>query len=325
MIRRTLHTLAALACGALAFSGATHAQTGYPTHTVRIIVPFVTGSFTEVAARAIAVELQQQTGQAFIVEPHGGAGSTLGTDLVAKAPADGYTLLFTDTSFPVSSALYPKLPYDPAKDIAQITTAAEAPTVIVVRDGLPAKTLKELVDLARAKPGTLTFGSGGQGSSAHLGMELFLEQAKATMVHVPYRGVAAALTDVVAGRIDVGLSSIGSAGPHIKGGRMRALAITGTARSPQFPDIPTFAEVGYPDYTNSYWFGLMAPAGTPPAVIDKLHAEIVKALAKPKIQEIFAGVGAVPSSMTPAAFTARVKTETATWRGVIERNGIKPE
>jgi tripartite-type tricarboxylate transporter receptor subunit TctC len=309
----------------LAWASGACAQAAYPDHAVRVVVPFAAGSFTDVAARAIGAELQQQLGQAFVVDPRGGAGSTIGTEIVAKAPADGYTLLFTDNSFPVSSALYSKLPYDPAKDIVQITTVAEAPTVIVVRDGLPARTLKELVDLARAKPGILTFGSGGQGSSANLGMELFLEQAGIKMTHVPYRGVAAALADVVAGRIDVGLASIGSAGPHITGGRVRALAIVGKSRSPQFPNVPTFAESGYPDYNNMYWFGFMAPAGTPAAIVVKLQQDITKALASPKVKQMFASVGAVPVPMTPADYTARVKAETATWRGVIERAGIKPE
>ncbi len=320
--RRTL--IAVLALGFAAMS-APQAQTAWPTKPVRIIVPFSAGSFTETAARAVGAELASQLGQPFIVETRGGAGSTLGTDVVAKAAADGHTLLFTDNSFAVSSALYQKLPYDPEKDIAKISPVAEAPAVIMVRQELAAKTLKDLVDLARKQPKTLTFGSGGQGSSAHLAVELFLSGPDIELTHVPYKGVAAALLDLIAGRIDVGLSSVGSATQHIKAGRVRGLAVAGRERHPLLPEVPTFAEAGFPEYNMVYWFGMMAPSATPPAVLAQLQQGIARAVEQPKIRDAFAGAG-VRAVATPSAdFTRRVDEEARVWKRVIARAGIKPE
>ena len=301
-----------------------HSQT-WPSKTVRIIVPFAAGSFTETAARAIGAELSNQTGQPFIIETRGGAGSTLGTDAVAKAAPDGHTLLFTDNSFAVSSALYAKLPYDPDKDIIKVSTAAEAPAVIMVRQDLAPKNLKELVELARKQPKGLTFGSGGQGSSAHLAVELFFSGVDAELTHVPYKGVAAAILDLIAGRIDVGLSSVGSAAQHIKGGRVRGLAVAGKERHPLLPEVPTFAEAGYPDYNMIYWFGFMAPGGTPPAVITQLQQGIAKAVEQPKVRDAFAGAGVRAVASQPAEFTRRVEDEARTWKRVISRAGIKTE
>jgi hypothetical protein len=316
--------LAALALG-VTLAPALQAQTAWPTKAVRIIVPFSAGSFTETAARAIGAELANQFGQPFIVETRGGAGSTLGTDVVAKAAPDGHTLLLTDNSFAVSSALYQKLPYDPEKDIAKISPVAEAPAVIMVRQDLAAKTLKDLVDLARKQPKAITFGSGGQGSSAHLAVELFLAGPDIELTHIPYKGVAAALLDLIAGRIDVGLSSVGSATQHIKAGRVRGLAVAGRERHPLLPEVPTFAEAGYPEYNMIYWFGMMAPAGTPPAVLSQLQQGIARAVEQPKIRDAFAGAGVRAVATSTADFTRRVDEESRVWKRVITRAGIKPE
>ena len=326
---RRRHALALLGAGAgsaaLGLAPLTvRAQADWPNRPVRIIVPFAAGSFTENAARVVAAELHEQLGQPFIVETRGGAGSTIGTSAVAKAAADGYTLLFTDNSFMVSSALYPSLPYDPIKEIAQITPAAEAATMLLVRNDLPAPDLKALVALARTKPGDLNYGSGGLGSSAHLAVELFLGQADIRMTHVPYKGVAAALTEVAAGRIDVGLSSVGTAGAFVKGGRLRALAITGKSRHPEYPDVPTFAEAGFPDYTMTYVFGFMAPAGLPAAIFDRLHGAIRTAVSRPKVAQVFATSGAMPYATPSAEYQDLVRREIATWKTVIERAGVKP-
>jgi tripartite-type tricarboxylate transporter receptor subunit TctC len=321
-----IQTWSRFACALALAAGATlaHGQ-AWPTKTVRIIVPFAAGSFTETAARAVGAELANQTGQAFIVETRGGAGSTLGTDAVAKAAPDGHTLLFTDNSFAVSSALYAKLPYDPEKDIIKVSTAAEAPAVIMVRQDLAPKNLKELVELARKQPKGLTFGSGGQGSSAHLAVELFFSGVDAELTHVPYKGVAAAILDLIAGRIDVGLSSVGSAAQHIKGGRVRGLAVAGKERHPLLPEVPTFAEAGYPDYNMVYWFGFMAPGGTPPAIITQLQQGIAKAVEQPKVRDAFAGAGVRAVASQPADFAKRVDDEARTWKRVITRAGIKTE
>jgi tripartite-type tricarboxylate transporter receptor subunit TctC len=321
-IRRAL---LAAAAAALAVAPGLNAQTAWPSKAVRIIVPFSAGSFTETAARAVGAELASQFGQAFIVETRGGAGSTLGTDVVAKAAPDGHTLLLTDNSFAVSSALYPKLPYDPEKDIVKVSPVAEAPAVIMVRQDLTAKTLKELVDLARRQPKALTFGSGGQGSSAHLAVELFIAGADVELIHIPYKGVAAALLDLIAGRIDVGLSSVGSATQHIKGGRVRGLAVAGRERHPLLPEVPTFAEAGFPEYNMIYWFGVMAPAGTPAAVLGQLQQGIARAVEQPKIRDAFAGAGVRAVASSSADFTRRVDDEARVWKRVIQRAGIKPE
>lgn len=300
-------------------------QSTWPGKPIRIIVPFAAGSFTDLSARAIAAELTEPLGQQVLVENRAGAGGTLGADAVAKSAPDGYTLLLTDNSFAIAPGLYAKLPYDPRKDFLQISTVAESPTVMVARVDLPAKTLKEVIELAKAKPGTLTFGSGGQGSSAHLATEWFLNMAGVELVHVPYKGVAAAFAEVVAKRIDVTFGSVGSGSAHIRSGRVRGIALTGRERSPLLPEVPTFAESGYAGYTMIYWFGIMAPAGTPAAIVNRLHDEIVRAATKPRIQEIFSGQGARAVTVTPAEFTRNVNEEMKIWQGVIAKAGVKAE
>ena len=301
------------------------AQSAWPNKPIRIIVPFAAGSFTETAARTIGAELTQQWGQPVIVETKGGAGSTVGTDMVAKAAPDGYTLLVTDNSFAVSSALYDKLPYDPDKDIIKISTVAEAPAVLMVKADAPYKTLKELVDQAHKTPKLLTYGSGGQGSSAHLATELFFIQTNSELTHVPYRGVAAALLDLMAGRIDVGLSSAGSAAQHIKGGKLRGLAVAGKERHPLIPEVPTFTEAGYSNYDMVYWFGLMAPAGLPPAVLARIQQGVARAVEQPKVIEVFAATGARAVARSSADFSKKVQDESRLWKSVVIKSAIKVE
>ncbi|MSQ87994.1 MAG: tripartite tricarboxylate transporter substrate binding protein [Betaproteobacteria bacterium] len=297
----------------------------WPTKPVRIIVPFGPGALTDVAARALGIELSEQLGQQFLVENRGGAGGTLGTDLVAKSAPDGHTLAFTDNSFMISASLYRKLPYDPLKDLLAVTIAVEAPAIMVARLELPAKSLRDMIDLAKAKPRSLTFGSGGQGSSAHLATELFFNEAGAELMHVPYKGVAAALTEVVAGRIDVTISSIGAAVGHIKSGKVRPLAVSGKQRNNLLPEIPTFAESGYPDYDMVYRFGLLAPAGTPAAVISRLQQEIAKAAAKQKVRDFLATQGALPVATSTADYASTIEREIRMWKGVIDKTGVKVE
>ncbi len=302
-----------------------HAQAGFPLRPVRIIVPVVPGSFTDLAARALAANMSGPLGQQVVVENRPGAGTTLGADVVAKAAPDGHTLLITENSFTISSALYPKLPYDPIKDFAPITVVAEAPYILWSRPDLPARTLGELVDAARAKPNDLTFGSGGQGTSSHLSAELFFEKAKISVIHVPFKGVGASMTEVMAGRVDFGGSSIASPIAHIRTGRLRPLAVTGNERSPMLPEVPTFAEAGFPDYDSPIWFGFMAPAGTPPAVIARIHEELDKALARPAIRELFQKQGARAFTIPAAEFTRRLAAEMQSWKDLVARRGIKVE
>lgn len=320
-----LATCAALVCATLIMPTTALAQpAAWPSKPIRVVVPFAPGSFTDTAARTVGAELTALLGQTVVVENKGGAGSTLGTDIVAKAAPDGYTFLVTDNSFAVSAALYDKLPYQP-KEIMQVSLLAEAPAVLVGRPDLPTKTLKETIDFARANPGKLTFGSGGQGSSAQLAMEAFLLQNKVEMVHVPFKGIAAAMIDVAAGRIDIAIGSVGSTSGYIKDKRLLGLAVSGNERQAIFPEVPTFAQAGYPDYKMMYWFGMMAPAGTPPAIIERMQKEIARAVTATKVKEIFGGAGVRATSSTSAAFTTLVQDETALWSDVIKRAKIKAE
>ncbi|MBW8907096.1 MAG: tripartite tricarboxylate transporter substrate binding protein [Betaproteobacteria bacterium] len=297
----------------------------WPKKAVRIVVPFAPGALTDIAARAIGAELGEQLGHQFIVENKGGAGGTLGTADVAKSPADGSSFVFTDNSYMISAGLYSKLPYDPVKDLLPVTLAVEAAAIMIARHDLPAKNVSELVALAKAKPRTLTYGSGGQGSSAHLATELFLAQAGVEMVHVPFKGVAAAIADVVGGRIDVTISTVGAALGQVKSGKARALAVTGKERVPSLPDVPTFAESGYPDYDMVYRFGFLAPARTPPAIVNRMRDEVAKAAAKPRVRELLIPQGARPVASTPAEYGAIIEREMRTWKAVIEKAGVKVE
>ena len=303
-----------------------HAETkdAWPSKPIRVVVPFAPGSFTDTAARTVGAELALQLGQPIVVENKGGAGSTLGTDFVAKAAPDGYTFLVTDNSFAVSSALYDKLPYQP-KDLAQVSLLADAPAVLVARPNLAAKTLKEVVSMARANPGKMTFGSGGQGSSAHLAMEAFLLENKLEMTHIPFKGIAAAMVDVAAGRVDLAIGSVGSTSAYIKDGRLLGLAVSGSKRQDIFPNVPTFTEAGYPNYNMTYWFGMMAPAGTPADIVKRMQQAIASSVTNAKVKEVFGTAGVRPIATTPAAFTKMVQTETTLWSEVIQRAKIKPE
>lgn len=297
----------------------------WPSKTVRIVVPFAPGALTDIAARAIGAELSEQLGHQFIVENKGGAGGTLGTADVAKSPADGSSFVFTDNSYMISAGLYSKLPYDPVKDLVPVTLAVEAAAIMIAKLDLPAKNLRELVALAKAKPRTLTYGSGGQGSSAHLATELFLTQAGVEMVHVPFKGVAAAIADVVGGRIDVTVSTVGAPVGQVKSGKAHALAVTGKERVPSLPEVPTFAESGYPDYDMVYRFGFLAPAGTPPAIVNKMRDEVAKAANKPRVRELLIPQGARPVASTPAEYRAIIEREMRTWKAVIDKAGVKVE
>jgi tripartite-type tricarboxylate transporter receptor subunit TctC len=299
------------------------AQPSWPTKPLRIVVPFAPGAFTDVSARTLAIELTGQLGQPVIVDNRTGAGGTIGTEIVARATPDGHTLLLSDNSFTISPGLYAKLPYNPLKDFIHVSQIAESPSLMSGRAKLPAKTLKELVELARAKPGALTFGSGGQGSSAHLAMELFLNVAGIKMLHVPFKGIGPALAEAIADRIDVLISSLAAGAPHIQNERTRGYAVSGKARHPILPGVPTYAEAGYPKYDMSYWWGIAAPAGTPPAVVARLNQELARASAKPMLGDVYQKQGAVAVTSSPAEHTRRVNAEIQTWKDVIARAGVK--
>jgi tripartite-type tricarboxylate transporter receptor subunit TctC len=307
-------TLAPLAASRHAFG-----QASWPDRVLRIVVPFVPGSFTDISARLVAVELTEQLGQSVIVENRGGAGGTAGTVAVVRAAPDGYTLLLTDTSLSISPGLYPNLPYDPVRDLAQISRIADSPSILLVRPGLGPRTLADLVALAKQKPGEITFGSGGPGSSAHLAMELLLNVAGIQALHVPFRGVAAAIAEVVAGRVDMAIASLASGLAHVQAGTLLGLGVSGAQRSPLLPQVPTFIEAGQPHYDMSYWWGIAAPAGTPPPIIERLNREIVRACAQPRLREAFLKQAAVAATSTPEEMARHLAREIEVWRDVIAR------
>ena len=254
-----------------------------------------------------------------MVENRGGAGGTAGTTAVVRAPPDGYTLLLTDTSLSISPGLYPNLPYDPVRDLAQISRIADSPSILLVRPGLGPRTLAELVALAKQQPGGITFGSGGPGSSAHLAMELLLNLAGVQALHVPFRGVAAAIAEVIAGRVDMAIASLASGVAHVKGGTLIGLGVSGEKRSALLPEVPTFAEAGQPAYDMSYWWGIAAPAGTPRPVLERLHREVVRACEKPRLRDAFLQQAAVAITSTPEEMTRHLEREIGVWREVITR------
>jgi tripartite-type tricarboxylate transporter receptor subunit TctC len=297
----------------------------WPNKAVRIVVPFAPGALTDTAARALAFELSSQLGQQFIVENRGGAGGTLGTAEVAKSPPEGHAFVFTDNSYMISAGLYAKLPYDPLKDLVPVTLAVDAPAIMVARLESPAKTVQDVVRMAKEKPRTLTFGSGGQGSSAHLATELLFNQAGVELVHVPFKGVAAALAEVVGGRLDVTISSVGGAVGHIRTDKVRPLALTGKERIAMLPNVPTFAESGFPQYDMVYRFGFLAPAGTPRDIISRMREEVRKASGSPKVKEILDKQGARAVASTPEEYAEVIRREIPMWKGVIDKAGVRVE
>lgn len=323
--RSAMTLLGALALGGLS-SGQAMAQSDYPNRPVKIVVAFAAGGPNDVMARILAERLTVQLGQPFIIENKGGAGGTIGSELVAKAPADGYTLLFPSAPFVTAPALYgDKLKYDTLKDITGIAKVAESPLVMMVPPSSPYKTLKDLLAAAKTKPGGLNYGSGGVASTPHLAISLLEVGTGTKFQHVPYRGGGPAMQALAGAEIDVLLDSITTAGPQVAGGRVNALAITGAKRAPKLPNVPTFAEAGLPKYEMTHWVGLAAPGKTPAAVLDKLHKETIKALGNADMRAKLEQLGASPVMATRDSFNAFLKQEVANWTTVVKQANIKPE
>ena len=315
--------LAGLLC--LVGAGSARAQ-DYPNKPVRLVVPFSPAGTTDVLARLVGERLSASLGQQFVVDNRPGAAGNIGTAQVAKAEPDGYTLLMgTVGTHAINSSIYPTLPYDPVKDFAPVTLVATVPNVLVVNPEVPANSVKELIALAKEKPGELNFASSGNGTSIHLSGELFKTMAGVDMVHVPYKGSGPAVVDLLGGQVDMMFDNLPSSAPQIKAGKLRPLAVTTKERSPMLPDVPTMAEAGVPGFESYSWFGILAPAGTPEAIVNKLQGEIAKALADPAMRERFAEVGAVPVGDTPAEFADLIAAETAKWAKVVEEAGVKLE
>jgi tripartite-type tricarboxylate transporter receptor subunit TctC len=317
-----LRTISGAGLALLAISRHAFGQSVWPERVVRIIVPFAAGSFTDVSARLIATELSEQLGQSVIVENRGGAGSVMGTTAVVRATSDGYTLLLSDTSLSTTPGLNPNLAFDPVRDLSQISRIAVSPSILLVRTGLGARTLAELIALAKQKPGELTFGSGGPGSSAHLGMELLLEAAGIRAQHIPFRGIAAAITELMAGRIDMVIASLASGVAQVQAGTLVGLAVAADQRSALLPEVPTFTEAGLPEYKMMYWWGLAAPAGTPAEIVERLNREVNRACAKPRLREAFLQQAATAAPSTPKQMSELLEREIALWKGVIARAKI---
>ena len=304
--------------------GASLAQQGYPSKTIRLITPYPAGGGTSVVAHLLGQKLSESWGQQVIVDNRPGGNTIIGTDSLAKSPPDGYTLILVVSTYAIVPSLF-QTPYDPIKDLAQVSRIAESPSFLMVRSGLGVKTLAELVALGKEKPGQITFGSGGAGSSAHLATELLLNVAGVKALHVPFRGVAAAIADVIAGRVDMVIASLASGVAHVQAGTLVGLAVSGNKRSELLPAVPTFAEAGQPRYDVSYWWGIAAPAATPKPVVERLNREIIKACAQPRLREAFAKNAALPATNTPDEMTAYLKSEIAKWARVVKAAGVQPE
>jgi len=302
------------------------AAQSYPTKPLRLVVPFPPGGSTDIVARIVAQKLGSQLGQQVVIENRGGAGGTLGTAVAAKAPADGYTLLVGTTStHVVAPSVYPKLEYDPAKDFSPISLIAVTPYLLVVNPALPAKTVQELVALMKAQPGRLNYASAGVGSTTHLAMEMLKTASGTFALHIPYNGNGPAGTAVISGQVEVLFGSLPAVLPHAKSGRVRALAVGTPRRSPSLPEVPTVAESGYPGFDASLWLAIMAPAGVPAPVIERLHREIVAAVGARDTSELLDKNGAEPLTSTPAELATMIREGVAKYSGVVKAAGVKAE
>ena len=314
--------VAALAASAIVVVSTATAQ-NYPTRPIRLIVPFAPGGATDVPTRLVATKLSERLGQPVVIDNRPGAGGAIGTATVAKAEPDGHTVLMTSTPFVLSPHMYKNLPYDPLKDFAQVTQFGAAPNVLVVHSSLPAKSIKELIALARGQPGKLDWASSGSGGGQHLFGELFMSMAGIKITHIPYKGSGAAIADLLGGQVKIGFPGIVIALPHHKAGRLLALGVTTAQRSPQMPDVPSIAEAGVPGYEATFWLGMSVPRGTPKAIIDKLHKETTALLQSRDIVEGFerSGTDAAPSS--PDQFRKFILSEYEKWGKVIRDAGIQ--
>jgi len=323
--RAMLQGLAALAgLRALAVETGVQAQAAYPTRPIRMIVPFTPGGSTDILGRAIGQALNDAWRQPVIIENKPGAGGAIGAEAAAKAAPDGYTLFMGHIgTLAVNPTLYAKLPYDAVKDFAPVALVAMVPNVLVVNPGVPARTVSELIALAKAKPGTLNCSSGGAGSAAHLAIEYFKLATGTDIVHVPYKGTAPAVTDLIGGQVSMTMTGLPPLLQHIRAGKLRALGVASSARLPQIPDVPTIAEAGVAGFEATQWYGVVAPARTPAAIVDQLAAEIRRSLSQPDLKKRLEDEGAQPANMGPAEFQKLIRTEIERWGKVIRAANIQ--
>ncbi len=322
--RRGLTMLGALLALAATMPGASALAQKYPEKPIRIVVPFAPGGGADIFGRLVAQRLTEQLGTT-IVENRPGAGSTVGMEFVAKAPADGYTLLLASAAYSAAPALFPKLGYDPLRDLAPVSLVTTVPQVIVVHPSLPVKTVSDLVRLARAKPGELLYSTAGSGSLIHLAGEAFMAATKTRLTQVPYKGGGQAMTGVMTGEAQVMFATIETVMGQIRAGKLRAVAMTTPERSPALPNVPTVSEQGLTGFESQGWFALFAPTGTPVEIVNRLHAEIARAIGVPEFRERFLSEGAVPVGGPPAQLDKLVRAEIAKWTRLVKEAGIKVE
>ena len=308
---------------ALSLQGLAHAQS-YPSKPIRMIVPYPPGGGTDIFARLLAAKLSPALGQQVVIEQRPGAGGVIGADVAAKAAPDGYTLLIGQASnLAINQHLMSKLPYDPAKDFAPITLIATSPGLLVVHPSLPIRTVKDLVALAKSRPGTINYASAGNGSPGHLAAAYFNKVAHIDLLHVPYKGATPAMTDVIAGHASLYFTSPVAAQPYVQSGRLRQIAVTSAQRFPPLPDVPSIAEAGYPDFDMTSWWGLLAPAGIPRDIVARLHTESVTALNAAEMKERLAAQGALVVTNAPDQFASYLKSEIANWGRIVKASGAR--
>jgi tripartite-type tricarboxylate transporter receptor subunit TctC len=315
------HALWAIMCAVVA----TTASAAYPERPIRLIVPVAPGGGNDIVARMLGQKLTEAWGQQVVVDNRPGAATTIGAELTARSNPDGYTLMFFSVSFAINASVNPKLPFDPIKDFTPITLVARVPQLLAVNPAVPAKSLKEFIALAKAKPGQINYASAGNGSSTHLAMEIFTSMAGISLTHIPYKGTAPGMTDLLAGHVQAMWDAIPPSLPHIKSGRMRALAVSNPQRFPVLPDVLTIAEQGLPQYTFTSWFGMVAPARTPAAIIDKLNHEIVRIVRLPDFRERLLAMGVEPAGTSPQEFGRHLAKEIAEATEIVRTRNIRAE
>ena len=306
----------------LAAAGFAHAQS-YPGRPVRFIVPYAPGGSSDVIARILGVKLTESLGQTFVVDNRPGAGSMIGTDLAAKSLPDGYTIVLSDMPHAINPSVYSKVPYDPVNDFSPITLVGTSAMFLFLHPSVQAQSVKDFIALAKSQPGKLAIGSGGNGTTTHLSAELFQIRTGSRLTHVPYKGAGPALIDVVAGQIPATFTSMATAAPHVKAGKLRVIGVTSAKRLPALPEVPTFAESGVPDFVVEHWWGVLAPAGVPAPVVARLRGEIVKAIESADTRERFAALAVQPATNTPDEFRALLASEVKRWAVVVKSAGVK--
>lgn len=297
----------------------------YPERPIRVVVPFPPGGGADVTMRIMSDPLRAQLGQPLVIDNRGGASTIIGTEIVAKAKPDGYTILIATTTFAINPSLHATLPYDPVKDLSPITLVAFTPYILVVHPSLPVKTVKDLIALAKERPGQLTYASVGNGSATHLATEMIVSRAGIKLVHVPYKGSAPALGDLIGGHVSLYLGSMPASVPQARSGKLRAVAVTGARRAPAAPEVPTIAESGLPGYEFNSWYGLFAPAGTPPAIIDQIQGAVRKVLERADMRERMLAEGNETVGNTPGEFAAVIRSDISKYAKIVKAANIRPD